>query len=319
MTRTQFLFDVELASRCQVPQTLVMIDFRDLRPSWQIESSFKDRDDLRKLGCSEQLIAWLNPNPDVWMLMVEPEDWFWRDRNWYGDANEPTIAELHRISGGTFCAMPLRDQCDFLGIPLITITGQKAKGHRGKWIGNECPLCVEDFALEHMKSEGFEGYAFEGKGYAAWMYVQQDFYRAIFKRIPGFDRVNGKLAKTIPSSASATDYLTALRTARAKIDGAYALRKAYYDKLWPPITLSSLAGFTELIGWEMIESMHDLNFRLGANVSRGWPDLTIKKESSLQFVEIKSGDKLHGSQADWVRNVARPLGLEVSVLQVVEG
>lgn len=296
-----------------------MIDFKDVRPSWEIGRNFKNRDDLRRLGCSDRLIDWLNPNPDRWLLMVEPEDWFWRDRDWYGNDKQAEIVELHQLSDGTFGDMPLPAQCELLNLPLSVIKGEKVKGARGKWAGRSGPVRVEDYALEHFQAQGHDGFSFEGKGYSAWLLVAQEFYRALFKRIPGFDRVNGEFVRTTPSSESAADYLKALRITREKVGVAYERRNAYYDKLWSPVTLPSLTSFTSLIGWEMIEMMHDLNFRLGASVGRGWPDLTLKKDGALRFVEVKSGDRLRGSQAEWVRDVARPLGLSVSVLQVVEG
>lgn len=294
-----------------------MIDFRDLRPSWEVGRNFKTRDDLRNLGCSETLIEWLNPNPDHWMLMVEPEDWFWRDRDWYPRADQGAVSELHGLSGGTFCAMSLHPQCEFLDLPLTVIEGRKDPAVRGRWQGAEGPVRVEDLALEYYRGLGYEGFAFEGKAYGAWLIAQQDFYRALFKRIPGFDLVDGRHVKEAPGPERAADYLRSLRLARENIASAYQKKKARFDKLWAPVTLESLNRFTDLLGWEVIERMHDLNFRLGATVAFGWPDLTLRKGDELRFVEVKADDRLRGGQAEWVRDVARPLGLNVSVTRVV--
>lgn len=38
----------------------------------------------------------------------------------------------------------------------------------------------------------------------------------------------------------------------------------------------------------------------------------------MRFVEVKVNDRLLETQGDWIRNVARPLGLTVSVARVVE-
>lgn len=185
-------------------------------------------------------------------------------------------------------------------------------------MGQNGPLRVEDLGLEYYRSLGYRGFAFEGKAYGAWTIAQQVFYRALFKRMPGFDRVDGKIIKEEPGPERAADYLKALRLARENIESAYTRKKTYFDKLWAPVTLSSLVAFIDLIGWEMIERMHDLNFRLGASVWRGWPDLTLRMGDELRFVEIKSSDRMHGSQAEWVRDVARPLGLNVSITRVIE-
>lgn len=49
----------------------------------------------------------------------------------------------------------------------------------------------------------------------------------------------------------------------------------------------------------------------------GWPDLTVIGESGLRFVEVKTTDRLHESQIRFATEVARPLGLKCSVLQVI--
>lgn len=293
-----------------------MFNFKDMRPCWEIGQNFHSREDLKKLGCSDQLISWLTPADGRWMMLVEPEEWFWRDRDWFPPKDRPFVQELHEISGGTFCAMSLEEQCDFLDIPFVTINGQKTKGARGKWEGRAGPVNVEAFALEHFEDQGATGFAFEGAGFAAWLYPMNDFYRAMFKRIPGYDRVNGEHVRSSPSAEGANEYLQALRKAREKLDQVLVARPDRYARLWPPVTRETLGTFTELVGWDLIEKLHDLQFRLGATVVNGWPDLTLKQDGKLRFVEVKSNDRLRGNQAKWVRDIARPLGLDVSVVRV---
>lgn len=295
-----------------------MFNFKDMRPCWEIGRNFHSREDLQSLGCSEQLIAWLTPADHRSMMMVEPEEWFWRDRDWYPPADRAFANEIHEISGGTFCALPLEAQCSFLDIPLVIIKGKQVKGARGKWQGRDGPVSVEQLALEHFQNQGATGFAFEGAGFGAWLYPMNDFYRAMFKKMPGFDRINGEHMPSQPSAEGAAEYLKALRKAREKLDQLLDGQPNRYARLWPPVTRETLASFTELIGWDLIEQLHDLRFRLGASVQYGWPDLTIKMGDQLQFVEIKSNDRLRGNQAKWVRDVARPLGLEVSVVRVAE-
>jgi hypothetical protein len=47
----------------------------------------------------------------------------------------------------------------------------------------------------------------------------------------------------------------------------------------------------------------------------GHPDLTIR-DGHLAFREVKGQDRMHGNQAIWVRDFARPLGLDFAIIRV---
>lgn len=49
----------------------------------------------------------------------------------------------------------------------------------------------------------------------------------------------------------------------------------------------------------------------------GWPDLTVIGMHGVRFVEVKTTDRLHESQITFATEVARPLELMCSVLQVI--
>ena len=50
----------------------------------------------------------------------------------------------------------------------------------------------------------------------------------------------------------------------------------------------------------------------------GWPDLTLLRGTELKFVEVKTTDRLHGSQVDTYLNVAVPLGLKFEIVQLID-
>lgn len=49
----------------------------------------------------------------------------------------------------------------------------------------------------------------------------------------------------------------------------------------------------------------------------GWPDLAVIGVHGVHFVEVKTTDRLHASQIRFATEVARPLGLKCSVLQII--
>ncbi len=51
----------------------------------------------------------------------------------------------------------------------------------------------------------------------------------------------------------------------------------------------------------------------------GWPDLTILDGDGVSFVEVKTTDQLHESQIRFACEIAEPLGLKCTVVQVIPG
>ena len=49
----------------------------------------------------------------------------------------------------------------------------------------------------------------------------------------------------------------------------------------------------------------------------GWPDITAVREGRVLFREIKTTDRLHGSQLETIENVLLPSNLDVDVFRLV--
>lgn len=50
----------------------------------------------------------------------------------------------------------------------------------------------------------------------------------------------------------------------------------------------------------------------------GWPDLTAVRGQDVRFREVKTSDKLHGSQLETIREVLQPCGLTIDVVQIAK-
>jgi hypothetical protein len=50
----------------------------------------------------------------------------------------------------------------------------------------------------------------------------------------------------------------------------------------------------------------------------GWPDLAVSDGYSIRLIEIKTTDKLHSSQKTTISDLLLPLGIPVSVTQLVK-
>lgn len=105
--------------------------------------------------------------------------------------------------------------------------------------------------------------------------------------------------------AAVTSLETAVSSSGSRGGGGYPeISEAGLLALWHGIGPAGLAQIA-------LSFMHDpYGFRTG------WPDLPISQGVRVQFVEIKTTDRLHHSQLSTIRDFLLPLGLSVSVLQI---
>ena len=193
---------------------------------------------------------------------------------------------------------------------MLSIKGTKAEGQRGSWESPTGPISAEEYVLKHFKTQGAQGLACEGNAQAAWHVAMHSRFQQRTGQIPGFERVNGKSIPETPSDQTAQSYVDALCDVRDDIENEYKSRKIYYDKLWR-VSFDDVLAFADIVGWELLEKAAFMFRRHG--VGGGWPDITMRLNEELRFVEVKVKDKLRGSQARWVCDFARPFGLDVSV------
>jgi hypothetical protein len=89
----------------------------------------------------------------------------------------------------------------------------------------------------------------------------------------------------------------------------------YFQRLWRTTTIDEVVRYAEIVGSRYLVSMlqHSMD-HAGIGLS-GHPDLTIR-DGHLTFREVKGQDRMHGNQAIWVRDFARPLGLDLAIIRV---
>jgi len=81
-----------------------------------------------------------------------------------------------------------------------------------------------------------------------------------------------------------------------------------------PLSDDHLVEIWKLLGKQTIRKLAECYV---GNVGYiGWPDLTLIKDQQVFFVEIKTTDRLHESQVDWWREVAKPIGLNFQITKI---
>ncbi len=105
--------------------------FRDVAPSYLSRREW-NRDSIRQLGCSEEVVLYLFPNPKTDGILNQPEDWFWTDRKWFKRATRAVQDEMYSVAGGCFSELTLVEQTALLEIPLVSVPGERSVSGKGK-------------------------------------------------------------------------------------------------------------------------------------------------------------------------------------------
>lgn len=287
-----------------------MIAFKSLEPSYRLPKAIKTREDLEKLGCSPELIKNVClGKSDEFHPLWPPEEWFWADRRRFGHGGA-WVDELYQIAGGCFADLSLIDQCELLGLKIEEIRLPKSPAGRGEWMKRGDAVSLEEAALHRLLRTGEIGFHLEGSELA--VILQATKYLAMARFRGSFD------LETLAGMKPATDeqiekWLIALDIL---LERPHGLSGPLWERLRraTKTSLENVLLYIERAGATFVRSIAAHCLRHGLKTP-GHPDLTIIG-SNVRFVEVKATDKLYGTQACWMRDVARPLGLPVSVVRV---
>ncbi|MET4481608.1 hypothetical protein [Bradyrhizobium sp. F1.13.3] len=288
------------------------IDFRDLRPQYDIEIAATTRHDLKKAGCREETIAKMFPHRSVITALVPPESWFWTDRSWFVGWPKQVVDDIYGIAGGCFADMSVEDQTHLLGVEIVQLRGKRSDRH-GLWLSGGDPVTVEQYALEALEKEGRRGIFCENHVPSALSLMTKKRYEALFNLWLGFD--DDKRRPYTPSAVYTERAVVALRDVLRDPEAAYEKHRLYFEKLWDKTSLSDVFEYISIVSEDFIETQFRHRMDRNLLAVSGSPDLALRAEH-LQFREVKAMDRMLGSQGLWVKNFARPLSLDYGVVLV---
>jgi hypothetical protein len=256
------------------------------------------------------------PVANVDTPLLAPERWFWTDRNWFRRWPRHVTDEIYAVSGGAFAELPLEKQLNLFGLEVLDFEGLPVFDVRGRWHSKSgSHVSVEEYGLQCILEAG-------GKGIAnptdIWLMVKKQFEK-IYGHWLGFDETNSR--RYTPNSHYTLKAMEAVEAVLNRPEEVFNENSGYYLSLWNSggATLndfSRIRTYIEIVGKEHIRSRIRLMMETNWQLS-GSPDVIVRSPSEkLKFYEVKSRDKLHGSQGLWLRNVARPLSLDVSIIRI---
>lgn len=221
----------------------------------------------------------------------------------------------------SFLTTPLKSQCDELGIELEVL--QLVKNDKVWMYSDRSFPKPEPAALAYFESLGFKGNFCEGS--APLMLMKCASLNFLSKANMFNDRTDACLryfeAQCTILKSSSDEIVNEIRTATKEQICRHFLEirsKELYSTLYPEMSLDGLLAIWHSIGaagWARIAEsflIDPYGFRAG------WPDLSIASGSSLRLIEVKTSDKLHESQQHTLSKLLIPLGLNVSVIKLVQ-
>lgn len=270
-------------------------------------------DDLRRLGCSEALVAYLAPAP-AHIALKHPREWFWTNRAWFKGTSREVTDEIARFAGGFFCELPLEEQAAMMGVRIVSVPGIRAKAGRGLWqSASGRAVSIEELGLEISGRPGERGTSYEGRGLSAFWFMVSKTFESMHGHWLGFETTNRQRYE--PGPDYARKVLASVDAVLADPKDVHRRHSAYLQTLWRGLELRDVMDWLAIVGTDFVRRYHEHCYRVGTNGQGGHPDLTISG-SELRFVEVKGKDRMHANQASWIVDIARPLGLDVTVLKV---
>ena len=220
-----------------------------------------------------------------------------------------------------FLTIPLREQCDSIGIPFVQLPMQRSQD---SWIfGGKTFLKPEPAAYAHFESHGFSGTFCEG---AAPLMLMKCASLNFLANVNTFnDRTDACLryfeAQCAIHQSKSNQIIDAIRSATTDLirrHFAEIQSQPLYSTLYPEMSSDGLLSIWNSLGSSGWAKVAESFLRDPYTFRAGWPDLAISDGYSIKLIEIKTTDKLHSSQKTTISDLLLPLGISVSVTQLIK-
>ena len=314
-----------------------------LAPVRDSSEGSRDWDRYEELGLPAEWIDFHRSRPGPW---IAPDEYFWTPTSYFTVLEGVSSSLIERIrerTGGCFFNLPLKEQCALVGAHYVqTDLSTILDGHVGEATSGKSSIEMQ--VLGHFERLGWRGDPCEGSTFhtaqtliAGWFIDNGlDFgpTHPVTHRPMNRTSLSPIEAATLRSGAESltTDELVrAAQTAKALRGRApegykfYSLeeRKAGLRQkpfLALPQGSSTLKDEHIVEGWKALgieRTVQACERKMLGFGTVGWPDITMHRDGETRIVEVKKGgDKFTPRQADFMRNVARPLGWKIEFLHV---
>lgn len=180
---------------------------------------------------------------------------------------------------------------------------------------------VEVAALEHYRAEGWEGVAAEGGLILTLIKAASfkplagrnadTFVEALYAQNVAFDEDRFDPARMIDCISKST---------RSQIEANWRVIAATAGDtpaFYPAVRREHVLGLYESLGTRRLAQIAEIFATAPYDLRAGWPDLTLWKETTVRFIEVKApGDSMHAKQARLISTLLLPLGFDVALAEI---
>lgn len=316
-----------------------------LSPCKSVNDGADDWNRYEELGLPRQ---WIDLHKSTESRWIAPDEYFWTPDSYFNVLPGMTpalLAEIRARTGGSFFKLKLAKQCEFIGATLSRVT-QSELGGANYFLSGNYKRAIEHAALDYFAAKGWRGDPCEGASFKVGLHLARCWFAdhdIDFVPKDAMDYREGERALTEEQrialamaidAINENELIAAFETAKSLKgqpapdynDYYWATRKAGRTPkpfLTLPPGMSVITSDHIVEGWRAIgpdRFARACERWMNGYGGAGWPDLTIHKNGVMRLVEVKGGsDKFTQRQADFIRNIARPLGWPVEVLHVKKG
>lgn len=212
-------------------------------------------------------------------------------------------------------------QAQRLGVKHEVVMLESGGKKKWRFQAGDAWSSVEEAALAHYEKAGWTGAAAEGglmlTLIKAASFTKLDsrnadtFIEALYAQNVAFDEDRFDTNQLIETLARATH--EQLERNWKIISATAGVSPAYY----PTVRLNHVLELFDHLGPERLAQIAQLFAKAPYDLRAGWPDLTLWKDGSVRFAEVKApGDSMHASQVRLISTILLPLEFKVSLAEV---
>lgn len=216
------------------------------------------------------------------------------------------------------CSAKLAEQCRLLDIPFLEVTLDRLNYAPPSLNGK---VSAELAAFTYFQAQGYQGSYREGHAILNLMrcaclgFLRQhtpfgdpiDASRHYFEAQCTSLQMHSE--KIVHEIASATHRSVSSNLRRF-------LRHNVEESLYPTMDHAAMVALWDALGAQKVAEIASIFVQDPYGFRAGWPDLTITRDGTVLFIEIKTTDKLHKSQVRTIYELIKPADLDIRVLRV---
>lgn len=215
----------------------------------------------------------------------------------------------------------LSDQCTAIGWPVAQVSA--ARTAQKEWLlGDVAVPDPETVAAFHIRSLGEDCSWCEGASIN--LLIKAAALDTLARLNPFDDRADAVRryleAQFTILGANINEVLAAVANVNQHVverNLREVLADPFIQEAYPRVNLPFATALLTALGTQRLLEIAQRFALKPYEYRSGWPDLTVIGKHGVRFVEVKTTDRLHASQIRFATEVAQPLGLVCSVLQVV--